>query len=146
LRTQFVTGHDAAQRRLLDTNADRLVLAHVDGVSFGGKPRFIDSLEWFATPNDLARALADLEARNDPQAMAAMAINNGVGPAASADWRYLGYKGGSELGVLSMSLLGQRKSDGKWFVVTASWNNPDADVAAETLNGMVTRLLALAAR
>lgn len=146
LRTQFVAGDDAAQRRLLDTNADRLVLAHVDGVSFGGKPRFIDSLEWFATPNDLARALADLKARNNPRAMAAMAINNGVGPAAAADWRYLGYKGGSELGVLSMSLLGQRKSDGQWVVVTASWNNPDADVAAETLSGMVTRLLALAAK
>lgn len=146
LRARFVAGDDAAQRRLIDENADRLVLAQVDGISFGGKPRFIDSLEWFASPSDLARAMTDLKVQNAPQALAAMAINNGVGPAAAADWRYLGYKGGSELGVLSMSLLGQRKSDGKWFVVTASWNNPDADVAAETLAGMVTRLLALAAK
>lgn len=146
LRTKFVAGDDAAQRGLLDANADRLVLGNVDGGSFGGKPRFIDSLEWFGTPGDLARVMIDLKARNSQQAMAAMAINTGVGPAAAADWRYLGYKGGSELGVLSMSLLGQRKSDGQWIVVTASWNNPDADVAAETLNGLVTRLLALAAK
>ncbi|WP_312846668.1 hypothetical protein [Sphingopyxis sp. PET50] len=75
-----------------------------------------------------------------------MAINNGVGPAAAADWSYLGYKGGSELGVLSMSLLGQRKSDGKWYVVTMGWNNPDAAVSTDTMVGLVTRLLSLAAK
>ena len=78
--------------------------------------------------------------------MAAMAINNGVGPAAAAEWSWLGYKGGSETGVLSMSLLGQRKGDDKYVVVTASWNNPDAAVATETMVALVKRLLALAAK
>jgi len=146
LRAEFLASDDEAQRRLLDANRSRLVLANVDGASFGGNPRFIDSLEWFATPRDLARVLADIKGQNSPQAMAAMTINKGVAPAAAADWSYLGYKGGSELGVLSMSLLGQRQADGKWFVVTASWNNPDADVAAETLSGLATRLLALAVK
>ena len=145
-REAFLAADDSAQRRVLADNRDRLILANVDGASFGGKPRFIDSLEWFASPTDVARAMIDLKGRGSPQAMAAMAINSGVGPAAAADWRYLGYKGGSELGVLSMSLLGQRKSDGKWFVVTASWNNPDGDAAAETITGLVARLLALAAK
>lgn len=145
-RTAFVGASDADQRRMLDVNADKMVLANVDGVSFSGEPRFIDSLEWFASPDDIARLMIDLKKRQSPEAMAAMAINNGVGPGAAANWSWLGYKGGSELGVLSMSLLGQRKSDGKWFVVTASWNNPDAPVATETLVGLVTRLLALAAK
>ncbi|WP_374524805.1 serine hydrolase [Sphingopyxis sp.] len=146
LRGDFVKGDDAAQRKLVDVNADRLTLANVDGVSFGAGPRFIDSLEWFASPSDVARAMIDLRARRSPQAMAAMAINNGVGPVAAEPWRYLGYKGGSENGVLSMSLLGERKADGKWFVVTASWNNPDANLASDRLVGLVTRLLALAAK
>ncbi|WP_432770220.1 MAG: serine hydrolase [Sphingopyxis sp.] len=146
LRPVFIKGDDAAQRRLIEDNQSRLTLANVDGVSFSGGPRFIDDLEWFASPNDIARAMVDLRARQSEPAMAAMAINNGLGPSAAADWTYLGYKGGSELGVLSMSLLGQRKSDGKWFVVTASWNNPDAAVATETMVGLVTRLLALAAK
>ncbi|WP_338425573.1 serine hydrolase [Sphingopyxis kveilinensis] len=145
-RDAFVGGDDAAQRRLLDANRDRLTLANVDGVSFAGGPRFIDSLEWFASPNDVARLMIDLRNRQSPTAMAAMAINPGVSPGAVKDWSWLGYKGGSELGVISMSLLGQRKSDAKWFVVTASWNNPDAPVATETLVGLVTRLLALAAK
>lgn len=146
LRPLFVRGDDAAQRRLIESNRKRLILANVDGVSLTEGPRFIDSLGWFASPNDIARLMADLRARGSKTLLAAMAINNGVGPVAAADWSYLGYKGGSENGVLSMSLLGQRKSDGKWFVVTASWNNPAANVEAEPLVGLVTRLLALAAK
>lgn len=146
LRPVFIKGDDAAQRKLIETNRDRLTLANVDGVSFTAGPRFIDSLEWFASPNDIARVMVDLRARDSKTLLAAMAINNGVGPVAAADWTYLGYKGGSENGVLSMSLLGERKADGKWFVVTASWNNPDANVDTEKMVGLVTRLLALAAK
>ncbi len=146
LRPQFVNGNDEAQRQLIESNRDRLTLSNVDGVSFTAGPRFIDSLEWFASPNDIARLMIDLRARQSKTLLAAMAINNGVGPVAAADWTYLGYKGGSENGVLSMSLLGERKADGKWFVVTASWNNPDANLASEKFVGLVTRLLALAAK
>ena len=146
LRLLFLRGDDTAQRRLIEDNRKRLILANVDGISFTEGPRFIDSLGWFASPNDIARLMADLRARGSKPLLAAMTINNGVGPVAAADWSSLGYKGGSENGVLSMSLLGQRKSDGKWFVVTASWNNPAANVEAEPLVGLVTRLLALAAK
>lgn len=146
LRPVFVKADDVAQRKLIEENRGRLTLANVDGVSFTAGPRFIDSLEWFASPNDIARLMVDLRARQSTTLLEAMAINNGVGPVAAADWTYLGYKGGSENGVLSMSLLGQRKSDGKWFVVTASWNNPAANVDSGPLIALVTRLLALAAK
>lgn len=146
LRSLFIKSGDAAQRRLIENNQHRLTLTNVDGVSFTAGPRFIDSLEWFASPNDIARLMIDLRARRSDAVLQAMAINNGVGPVAAADWTYLGYKGGSENGVLSMSLLGERKSDGKWFVVTASWNNPDANVDTAPWVGLVTRLLALAAK
>ena len=145
-RTAFVGADDKAQRQLVETNKDRLILPNVDGVSFSGGPSFIDSLEWFASPNDIARAFIDLRARQSDTALAVMAINNGVGPGAARGWSYLGYKGGSELGVLSMSLLGRRASDGKYYVVTASWNNPEAAVSTDTMVGLITRLLALAAQ
>ncbi|WP_257550121.1 class A beta-lactamase-related serine hydrolase [Sphingopyxis sp. DBS4] len=146
LRGKFVAADDAAQRKLIDGNADKLVLGNVDGVSFTAGPRFIDSLEWFSSPEDIARLMIDLRKRGSEQVMAALAINNGLGPVAAEPWRYLGYKGGSENGVLSMSLLGQRKADGKWFVVTASWNNTDANVDTAVFSGLVARLLALAAK
>ncbi len=146
LRGKFTAGDDAAQRKLIDGNADKLILGNVDGVSFTAGPRFIDDLEWFASPDDIARLMIDLRRRGSEQAMAALAINNGLGPVAAEPWSYLGYKGGSENGVLSMSLLGQRKADGKWFVVTASWNNADANVDTAVFSGLVARLLALAAK
>lgn len=146
IRPAFIASDDKAQRKLIDANRVRLVLANVDGVSFIDGPRFIDSLEWFASPNDIARAFIDLRTRRSTTLMSVLAINNGVGPAAGEPWRYLGYKGGSENGVLSMSLLGERKADGKWFVVTASWNDPKANLDADKMVGLVTRLLALAAK
>lgn len=146
LRDSYVKGGDAAQRKLLDSNASRLILANVDGVSFVDGPRFIDNLEWFASPDDIARVMIDLRDRASPQLMSSLSINNGLGPEAGAVWSFLGYKGGSENGVLSMSFLGQRKSDAKWFVVTASWNNPAANVDTVQLVGFMTRLLALAAK
>lgn len=146
LRDAFVKGDDAKQRTLLESNAYRLILPNVDGVSFGAGPRFIDTLEWFASPNDIARALIDIRDSKSAEVLAAMAINNGVGPVTKEPWTYLGYKGGSENGVLSMSLLGQRKSDGKWFVVTASWNDPSHNVDEANFVMLITRLLALAAK
>lgn len=146
LRPSYIRGDDSAQRKLIESHQGRLILANVDGVSFTAGPRFIDSLEWFASPNDIARLMADLRARQSKTLLAAMAINNGVGPAAAADWQYLGYKGGSENGVLSMSLLGQRKRDGRWFMISVSWNNPAANIDTLDLVGRVTRLLALAAK
>lgn len=143
-RRAFIAAGDEEQRQMLEGWVDRLTLANVDGVSFAGKPRHIDSLEWFASPMDIARAMAALHSQGSDAAMQALAINNGVGPQAAKGWRYLGYKGGSELGVMSMSLLGQREADGKWFVVTASWNNPDADTEAVRMTGLVGRLLQLA--
>src|SRR3546814_11025722 len=58
LRTKFIAADDGAQRGLRDANADRLVLAHVDGVTFRGKPRSLDRPARFATPRDLPRAPA----------------------------------------------------------------------------------------
>ncbi|HMO76339.1 MAG TPA: serine hydrolase [Sphingopyxis sp.] len=145
-RAAFIGADDKAQRRVIDDNEAKLILSNVDGVSFSGAPRFIDDLEWFASPNDIARLMIDLRARGSETALSAMAINNGVGPGAAAGWRWLGYKGGSELGVMSMSLLGERKSDGRWFVVTASWNNSDAGLDTAAFVGLVTRMLALAAK
>lgn len=146
LRNAYVKGDDAGQRKLLDSHANRLILSNVDGVSFIEGPRFIDSLEWFASPNDVARLMVDLKDRRSVQLMSSLSINNGLGSEAAEPWSFLGYKGGSENGVLSMSFLGQRKADSKWFVVTASWNNPAANVDSVQMVGFVTRLLALAAK
>src|SRR3546814_11520462 len=76
--------------RLLKARADRghFSLRFIDQSNHSGGPRFIDSLEWFASPNDLARAMIDLRARGSDTAMSAMAINTGVGGGPAARWSY----------------------------------------------------------
>lgn len=115
----------------------RGLLMHADSMSydaiapaFGVRPVAIGSVEWFASASDLARALVwirDHSARGaGTVARSVLAVNPGL-TWSTDHWSYIGYKGGSEPGVLAMAFLLQRK-DGQWFVLTAAWNNPAADV------------------
>ena len=92
--------------------------------AFAGGPQGID-VEWLASAEDLARVMDRL--RNDATARGILAINAGVGDAAQAGWKYIGYKGGSEPGVLNFTWLLSNAAD-DWFVLSMSWNDPDAAV------------------
>ncbi len=86
--------------------------------------RRIDQLEWFASSEDLCRTMAALWTRaQNPKAaplLAVLAKNRGL-PLDPSVWPYVGFKGGSEPGVLNATYLLQRADD-KWFVITASFN------------------------
>jgi hypothetical protein len=86
--------------------------------------RHIEDLEWFASPMDLCGAMAALEDRaaKVPEVRDVLAINPGI-PLAPATWKYVGFKGGSEPGVLSGTWLLHR-DDGKSFVVSIEANDP----------------------
>ncbi len=51
-----------------------------------------------------------------------LALNRGI-PFDRAAWTYVGFKGGSELGVLNLTWL-LRRADGRWFVLTLGLNEP----------------------
>jgi hypothetical protein len=80
-----------------------------------------------------------LRRHGDDTARAILAINPGLPPAVTGELAYVGYKGGSEPGVVSLSWLVRNRA-GAWHVVTASWNNPAAPVE----EGSFVRLLARA--
>jgi len=86
--------------------------------------RRIDKIEWFASSEDLCRVMATLWTRaQDPRAaplLAVLAKNPGL-PIDATVWPYIGFKGGSEPGVINMTYL-LRRDDDKWFVVTLGWN------------------------
>lgn len=86
--------------------------------------RRVDKLEWFASSDDLCRTMAALWTRaQDPRTKAVLdMLSKNPGPALDkAVWTYVGYKGGSEPGVLNTTYL-LRRSDDRWFVVTAGFN------------------------
>jgi hypothetical protein len=91
----------------------------------GGRPAEIAAVEWFASPADLVRTLDWLRRSGDPAALDLLAINPGLNPALASNFAYIGFKGGSEPGVLNMSFL-LKSREGRWMAVSATWNDEAA--------------------
>jgi beta-lactamase class A len=143
LRARFLAASEAGQRDLLEREKAALALDKIDGASIGGAPASIDSIEWFASPADILSLLRTIRLQDDDRMLAVMAINPGLGGASAKKWNYVGYKGGSEPGVISMSYL-LRSPAGKWYVATGSWNDPEKEVDQSKFAALMDRLVALA--
>ena len=108
--------------------------------------RRIDKIEWFASAEDLCRVMAALWTRaQTPQGkplLDVLAKNPGL-PVDRKRWPYIGYKGGSEPGVLSMTYL-LRRDDDRWFVVSVGLNAAEGHALDEPkVLGVVAGVLAL---
>ena len=149
--------HKAADQYLaLDVNGRRRFLAEQiaavkreDAKPYpDGKPAYIDRIEWFASANDLARSMNLLRTKTEAGMAAAplreiMAINPGSGLNVSRErWSYIGYKGGSEPGVLNMTYLLESKK-GQWYAMAITWNNRDAALDNAKVFALVQRALQL---
>ncbi len=148
LGTRYLSLPPAARRAFLDGTVLNTPITAIPRDLFqNGKPVRIAELEWFASPNDLIRAMDWLRRHMDGPAgaelRAILSKNPGI-PDAATNWRYVGYKGGSEPGVLTMAFLLQSK-DGDWYALAAGVNDPDKDVDTLRFNGLITRALELAA-
>ncbi|MBV9931787.1 MAG: serine hydrolase [Alphaproteobacteria bacterium] len=137
---QWRTADEAGRRRLLADLAGGDV-AGLDLNRFMGKPLAIEAVEWFASPADLVRTLDWIRRSGDRTALDILAIEPGL-PAAARDYAYVGYKGGSEPGVMAMAFLVRRK-DGSWAAAAGAWNDPAAPVDQAQLAALMGRLLSL---
>jgi len=106
----------------------------------GSLPADIDTIEWFASPDDICHAFAGL------QQLAAQPGLAPLGPILSADnlgigldpaqWPTVWYKGGSETGVLTLGYLATN-SKGQTFVVVAMLSNPAATLPPSAEPGLL---------
>lgn len=111
-------------------------------------PVRIETLEWFADRTDMCKALVDLyELGQKPETrpvaeILTLADQLGID---REKFPYVGFKGGSEIGVLAGNWLLER-DDGRRFTMTMAFNNPDkaVDPAAviESLNTAVELIYA----
>lgn len=102
----------------------------LDKVADWKTARHIDDLEWFATPDDLCRAMGTLWQRAQKPAAKDLLDVLGKNPGVKIDktrFPYVGFKGGSEPGVINLTWLLER-SDDKWFVVVVTANTRDGVV------------------
>ena len=134
---------DRSKQMLIDLiliGSDNLPLDQINA-AFAQGPKAID-IEWFASPADLAKLLAHMRRTADPKAFEIMAINPSATPGIQANWEYIGYKGGSEPGVLNLTWL-LTDADGRDHVLTLGWNNPDAVLDNGKLEAIAQRILLL---
>lgn len=109
--------------------------------AFANGPKALD-IEWFASPADLAKLLAYMRRTADPKVFEIMAISPSATAAIKANWRYIGFKGGSEPGVMNLTWLLTDKAGRDW-VLTLGWNNTAAVVDEGKLEGIAQRILLL---
>ena len=149
LAEAYVKLDEAGRRKMLAEDlSGGLSKADVD-LSLMGKPFHIDTIEWFASPRDMNRAMDALRRAMAPGKKAhalreALAVNPGI-PALKDVFEWVGFKGGSETGVIDLTFLLKSK-DGRWFALSAAWNDPSAAVDEERFVALVGRAGSLLAR
>jgi hypothetical protein len=116
-----------------------------DSLVMYSQPVYIDSIEWFASANDLCNVMnwVRLNSIKAPgsEVRNILSINPGLS-ISKKSWQYIGYKGGSEPGVLNMTYLLQSVT-GDWYVLSAGWNNTKAPLEESKFFGLVGRAIEL---
>lgn len=135
------SGRAAGQAAVEATFATENPTLNEVNAAFAHGPKALD-IEWFASPADLASLLAHMRRTADPAAFDIMAINPSATPAIRANWDYIGYKGGSEPGVMNLTWL-LRDTAGRDHVLTLGWNNPAAALDEGKLQAVAQRILLL---
>ncbi|UYY59897.1 serine hydrolase [Sphingomonas sp. S2-65] len=143
LGRRFSALDEPGRRAMLAGEVAAAPLAGIDPTLFrDGKPVGIDTLEWFESPADLVRVLDWFRRNLTPELRAILGKNPGVPDVAAARWSWIGYKGGSEPGVMSMHYLLQAR-DGGWYALSASWNDPAKDVDQMRFGSLIARAVEL---
>ena len=144
LRQAYAAGTSAQRRRLLP-RLDAVPVSLADAASWT-TPREVSTIEWFASPADLGRAMIALRAASRRSTQAPirqiLAVNPGI-PFDKKTWDYVAFKGGSEPGVLCLTWLLER-SDGRDFVLAIVLNDTvealDEPAALNVAEGAVALL------
>jgi Beta-lactamase enzyme family len=142
LRTVWENGDQVQRERMLSRAKSWLRLESIDKAQFAGKPRSIGTVEWFATPNDMARLLDWLRLNGGKDALAIMGVTSPLLKGEAARFRSVGFKGGSEIGVIALALIVQTQR-GDWYAVTGAWNESAGPVDEVQFDGLMKRAVGL---
>jgi len=132
----------------LDVAAKRAFLAKLDARAPDYESLDFDTAaynvaEWYATPLDMAHALAWLQQHTKEDLPSSplreiLAIDPKI-PHDPAEWPYIGFKGGSEDQLLAGNWLLQHKT-GRWYTLEIFYNNPDGKADQEKLLSAITTI------
>lgn len=142
LLLRWTASPEAERRALLAGQVAALKADQVDLSRMIAVPNAIETVEWFASTGDLVRVMDWLRRHGDRETLGILAVNPGIGRVPAAEFAYLGYKGGSETGVLNMTFL-LRGRDGVWHAVSGTWNDPAQGLDEGRFQLLMSRAVAL---
>ena len=153
LANRYIAANEAGRRRLLATTVDRAPLPAVAAAKAWTTPRDINSLEWFASADDICRAYTSLAALARRPGLSplgqVLSLNDGGLQLDRAQWKATWFKGGSEPGVLTLAYLATTRT-GHSYVVTVLAENPSQPIneatAAPVMLSAIKGAFTLAAR
>jgi beta-lactamase class A len=153
LAKRYIAADEAGRQALLASTVDRAPLPAVAAAEAWTTPREVNSLEWFASANDLCRAYTSLAALARRPGLSpigqVLSLNDGGLQLDPAQWKTTWFKGGSEPGVLTLAYLATTRT-GQSYVVAVLAENPsqpiDEATAAPAMLSAIKGAFTLAAR
>ncbi len=138
LAESFLQASEAERRALLERE---MTDVNYNTITPWSEPIRIESIEWFASARHLALAMAWFRQKTNARAVAReiLSVNKGLN-FDEAKWTFVGFKGGSEPGLINTTFL-LRSVDGTWYALSTSWNNPDALVDKAKFFSLVKQVL-----
>jgi beta-lactamase class A len=109
LLERFISGDLATKRAVLDDIAQ----VSLDPNLSWSEPRALE-VEWYFSNQELCKLMQSVED------LPLMTVNPGIQN--TKDWNRVSYKGGSEPGVLNMT-IGLQSKTGEYYCVSATWND-----------------------
>jgi beta-lactamase family protein len=131
----YLAADVAERRRILTEEIDPMPYEALAVADNQTAPVELFTVEWFATRNDLAKAINYLRIQS---------LKDGLKPITEVIsletqlvfngevWPYVGFKGGSELGLVNGSWLMER-ADERWFIYSISFANGDEGLNIATI-------------
>jgi hypothetical protein len=128
--SQYMAASDEEQLALLTGQIDPMAINPSGGWGKWNGPTAIDGIEWFASAEDLCRAMVGLwtiGAQPGLTPVRQILAGNRGGIADSVTWPQVGFKNGYEAGVVNSTYVLER-NDGRVFFVSAGFNHPSGVV------------------
>lgn len=119
----YVGSSETERQAILQTLVSRRIDGREVQSTFAAGPKNID-VEWLASGQDIAGIFRRIAETEDQIALTLMGVNTSMTQGNRENWDYVGYKGGSEPGVLNLSWL-LRDRAGEYYTLVMSWNDPD---------------------
>ena len=130
IRKNYINGNLETKREILENIKD----LNISAQDVPNEPVLIKEIEWFFSTKELAKTMFELKEVEELQ------INPGL--ANKNNWYKVGYKGGSEAGVLQYTHLLQKTQNGPVIVVSVTANS-EKGLDTNKITELTSRLISL---